>query len=384
MALKRREVEWALRDSRELLGFALDAAEMGSWELDRTDKKINRDGNARRITGVPSEAASTALADFLGEIFTEDRQNVAEGFERLLAEGTPCAVDFRRTRPDNSIRWLRAHGKAFRSGRRKVGRVVGIVQDITEEIERERRQRIMERLETIGTLAGGIAHDVNNMLVPILTLTQLVMESLADRDPRRRQLTTVMDSGQRIRQLVAQVLAFSRQDAYKAQPLDLHDVMRAALVIARATIPASVAIRDRLESGIGMVSAAPVQIDTILINLIVNAAQAITPAAGAIDVTLEKMEIDPARGKGRGDLPPGSYARIAVADNGSGMDPATLERIFEPFFTTKPLGKGTGLGLSVVFGTVKKLGGAIDVKSEVGVGSIFIIDLPLIGADGSP
>ncbi|WP_316976130.1 ATP-binding response regulator [Shumkonia mesophila] len=382
MALKRREVEGALRDSRELLSFALDAAEMGSWELDGMGRKINRDGNALRITGVPSEAASTALADFLGEIFPEDRQAVAEEFDRLMSEGAPCEIEFRRTRTDNGIRWLRAHGKAFRSGGREVGRIIGIVQDITEEIERERRQRIMERLETIGTLAGGIAHDVNNMLVPILTLTELVRESLPERDLGRRQLTTVLESGLRIRQLVAQVLAFSRQDAYTAQPLDLHDVMRAALVIARATIPASVTIRDRLERGIGPISAAPVQIDTILINLIVNAAQAIAPAAGAVDVTLEKIEIDPATTKGRGDLPPGSYARIAVADNGSGMDAATLERIFEPFFTTKPLGKGTGLGLSVVFGTVKKLGGAIDVKSEVGVGSIFMIDLPLIAGHG--
>ncbi len=382
MALKRREVEWALNDSRELLGFALDAAEMGSWELDQTSKQINRDGNARRITGVESEASSTALADFFREIFAEDREAVAEEFERLLDEGTPCAVDFRRTRPSGGIRWLRAHGKAFRSGRRKGGRVIGIVQDITEEIEHERRQRIMERLETIGTLAGGIAHDVNNMLVPILTLTQIVMESLADHDPRRRHLTTVLGSGQRIRQLVAQVLAFSRQDAYTAQPLDLHEVMRAALVIARATIPASVTIRDHLERGIGQVNGAPVQIDTILINLIVNAAQAIAPAAGTIDVTLERIEIGPAGAAARRDLPPGAYARMAVADTGSGMDPATLERIFEPFFTTKPIGKGTGLGLSVVFGTVKKLGGAIDVKSEVGVGSIFRVDLPLIDVDG--
>ncbi|MBE0533197.1 MAG: response regulator [Rhodospirillales bacterium] len=380
MALKRREIEGDLHDSRELLGFALDAAEMGSWELDGMNKQINRDGNARRITGVATETASTALADFLCEIFAEDRPVVAEEFERLLSEGTPCAVDFRRTRPDDGIRWLRAHGKAFRSGHRKAGRIVGIVQDITEEIEHERRERIMERLETIGTLAGGIAHDVNNMLVPILTLTQVVMESLSEHDPRRRQLTTVLGSGQRIRQLVAQVLAFSRQDAYEAQPLDLHDVMRAALVIARATIPASVTIREHLGRGIGFVSAAPVQIDTILINLVVNAAQAIAPAAGTIDVALERVEIDPAAA--RRDLPAGSYARIAVTDTGSGMDPATQERIFEPFFTTKPIGKGTGLGLSVVFGTVKKLGGAIDVRSEVGVGSTFIVDLPLIAGTG--
>jgi signal transduction histidine kinase len=238
----------------------------------------------------------------------------------------------------------------------------------------------MERLETIGTLAGGIAHDVNNMLVPILTLTQIVMESLSEHDPRRRQLTTVLGSGQRIRQLVAQVLAFSRQDAYEAQPLDLHDVMRAALVIARATIPASVTIREHLGRSIGFIRAAPVQIDTILINLVVNAAQAIAPAAGTIDVTLERVEIDPAAV--RRDLPAGSYARIAVADTGSGMEPATQERIFEPFFTTKPIGKGTGLGLSVVFGTVKKLGGAIDVRSEVGVGSTFMVDLPLIAGTG--
>jgi len=380
MALKRREVEWALNDSRELLGFALDAAEMGSWELDGMNKRINRDGNARRITGVASETGSTALADFLCEIFAEGRPAVAEEFERLLAEGTPCAVDFRHTRPDDGIRWLRAHGKAFRSGRRKAGRIIGIVQDITEEIEHERRQRIMERLETIGTLAGGIAHDVNNMLVPILTLTQIVMESLAENDTRRRQLSTVLESGQRIRQLVAQVLAFSRQDSYDAQPLDLREVMRAALVIARATIPASVAIRDHLAEGIGLVSAAPVQIDTILINLIVNASQAIAPAAGTIDVRLEKIAIDPAAAAKRRDLPAGAYARITVADTGSGMDTATRERIFEPFFTTKPIGKGTGLGLSVVFGTVKKLGGAIDVTSEVGVGSTFTIDLPLTGA----
>lgn len=381
MALKRREVEAALRDSRELLGFALDAADMGSWELDGAEKIIDRDDNARRITGVPAEARSIALEDFLAEIFPEDRPQVADELDRLVGEGAPCEIEFRRARPNDGIRWLRAHGKAFRSGHRQAARIIGVVQDVTEEIERERRERIMERLETVGTLAGGIAHDVNNMLVPILTLSQMVMESLPESDPRRRQLNIVLESAQRIRRLIAQILAFSRQDSYTAQPLNVREAVQASVTIARATIPSSVALHDHLERDVGLISAAPVQIDTILINLIVNAAQAIVPASGTIDVTLERVEAAPPDGAGHS---PGPYARLMVSDNGPGMDAATLARIFEPFFTTKPVGKGTGLGLSVVFGTVKKLGGTIDVRSEVGVGAIFIVNLPLIEPGGAP
>jgi len=378
MALKRREIESALHDSRELLGLALDAAEMGSWEVDGIGMKIRRDGNACRITGVPSDTASAALEDFYDEIFADDREDVAAGFDRLLTGRAPCEVKFRRVRPDNRIRWLRAQGRTFRSERQRVRRIIGVVQDITEEIERERRRRITERLETLGTLAGGIAHDVNNMLVPILIMTPMVIESLPEDDPRRSQLATVMSAGQRIRQVVAQILAFSRQERQEPQTLDLCEAVRGAIAIVRAIIPASVTLRDHLERDVGLIDAAPAQIDVILINLVVNAAQAIGYSAGAIDVTLERTAVDPAPASGCIDLPPGPYARIVVADSGSGMDAATLERIFEPFFTTKPIGKGTGLGLSVVFGTVKRLGGAIDVESEVGVGSTFTIHVPLI------
>ena len=372
MTLKRREVEAALHDSREMLGFALDAAGMGSWELDHTRERINRDGNARRITGAARGKESARLAEFLDGVHDEDRETVASGFDRLTRSRAPCEMEFRYLFRDEDVRWLRARGRAFRSDRHQARRIVGVIRDITDEVEQDRRQRILERVGTMGTLASGVAHDVNNMLMPILNLSQLVKDDLDEDDPNRRHLTTVIEAGIRIERLVAQVLAFSRHYQETTQPHSLFATVNGTLTILRDTLPGSIRLVDELDRRTGLVEAAPSQIDSILVNLIVNAGHALGPQGGTIKVTLERPE--PNSGSQAG----GSFARLTVSDDGPGMDAETLKQIFEPFFTTKPPGKGTGLGLSMVRDIVTQLGGTIEVDSEPGKGAAFVIHLPLI------
>ena len=376
MALKRREVEADLHQSREFLTLALDAADMGTWRMDPSDGRIERDSNACRISGVPDEAASVFLADFLDEIVDEDRQGVARSIEMLTEQGIPCDIRFRREFPDSAVRWLRGRGKVYRVDQFEKRQIVGVVQDINTAIEIENRRQLAARMETLGKLAGGIAHDIGNLLGPILTLPELMLSQMVAEDPRRRHLEMILNSGERIRSLVGQILAFGRNTNASSQVIDLAKTVGDTVNFLRGILPAGVTVREDIAADTGNVEALSIQVDAILINLMVNAADAITGEDGTIDVVLERTKVG-RRMAERIGLPKGTYARLTVADNGRGLDPATMKRIFEPFFTTKAPGEGTGLGLSVVFDMVSRLGGAINVKSDVGVGSLFEVHLPL-------
>jgi PAS domain S-box-containing protein len=252
---------------------------------------------------------------------------------------------------------------------------VGVWTDITAIKQVEAARRALEqqlhhsqRLESLGTLAGGVAHELNNALVPVIALTKLVARKLEDDSRERRNLEIVVGAAERSRDLVGQILAFSRHENQRVrQRVDLGEVLHKALSLLRATLPATIAIAEEI-APMPPIEADPGQLQQIVINLMTNAAHAIGEATGTIAVRLEQ------RAGGR-DL------CLSVADSGCGMDEATRTRIFEPFFTTKEVGKGTGLGLSVVHGIVNDHGGRIEVESAPGKGTRFDVILP-VGVSG--
>ena len=245
-----------------------------------------------------------------------------------------------------------------------------------------------QKIEAIGTLAGGIAHDFNNILSIILGYASLARDDLAAPPPGKRpdegeireSLEMVIQAGRRARDLVEQILTFSRHTDQARRPLVLQPIVKEVLKLMRSTLPSTIEIRQRLESRPAKVMADPSQMHQVLMNLCTNAAHAMDESGGVMEISLDRTEIGRASSID-GGLEPGAYARLTVRDNGTGMDEATKERIFEPFFTTKEVGRGTGLGLSVVHGIITDHGGATSVESTAGKGTVFEALLPSYEGD---
>ena len=231
-------------------------------------------------------------------------------------------------------------------------------------------------MESIGTLAGGVAHDFNNVLAAILGNLSIARDDLGIGHPVQQHLAMVQQAATRARSLVQQILAFSRRMPQERVVQPLAPLVSEALALLRATLPASVQLEAHLSEQPLTAEVDAAQVQQVVLNLCNNAWQALPGQIGRIAVHLDAVSIA-AGDEAAGPTPPGRYARLSVVDDGSGMDEATRARIFEPFVTTKPVGQGTGLGLSLAYGIVQKHHGRIDVRSEPGKGSCFKVTLPV-------
>ncbi|BCA78880.1 ATP-binding protein [Desulfuromonas sp. AOP6] len=284
--------------------------------------------------------------------------------------------------------------KVMRDDGRSVEGVVCAARDMTEskrgEEERARLQAQLiqaQKMETVGTLAGGIAHDFNNILTPILGFSELCKGEVPGDSRASQCLDHVINAARRARNLVQQVLTFSRRTEGSRRPVDLAQVVSEAVEFLQASLPKKIGLRQRLAVDLPLVMADPTQIHQILMNLGTNALQAMPNGDGDLEVVLEEVRIDAAQSRIHPELKPGPYLRLQFRDNGQGMSEETCKRVFEPFFTTKDVGQGTGLGLSVVHGIVTSHGGHISVQSVEGRGTTFTILLPAVVApemDGAP
>ncbi len=257
----------------------------------------------------------------------------------------------------------------------------GFLRDITERRLLEDQLRQAQKMDAVGRLAGGIAHDFNNVLTVIAGRARFALDRLASGTPPRRDLDTILAATTRAEALTRQLLAFGRKQMLKVQVLDLAQVVENMRRLLERTIPENVIITTTIAPGLARVVADPTQIEQVILNLVVNARDAM-PRGGRLAIEMSNVELDQAYARTRLDVKPGAYVLLAVTDNGIGMDRATQARIFEPFFTTKASGEGTGLGLATVYGIVKQSNGHIAVYSEPGHGTTFKIYLPR--ADATP
>ncbi|MFZ5572316.1 MAG: cache domain-containing protein [Thermodesulfobacteriota bacterium] len=266
----------------------------------------------------------------------------------------------------------------LRDGSGNIINYVAVKRDITREVRLESELQQARKMEAIGTLAGGIAHDFNNILAAILGYTEIAMLLLPDGNDAADKLAHVIQASQRAKDLVNQILTFSRQDELIQQPVEMRLVVKEVLRLLRASIPATIEFRETIARDTGMIMGDPIQIHQIVMNLCTNAYHAMTAEGGTLSIELGPITVERDSVPENLPLEPGDYIRLAVADTGTGIPDEIIDKIFEPYFTTKERGQGTGMGLSVVHGIVKKLGGDIRVTSEFGKGSVFTVWIPKI------
>ncbi|MBI5439807.1 MAG: PAS domain S-box protein [Deltaproteobacteria bacterium] len=296
--------------------------------------------------------------------------------ERVFCESARLTKDGRRLVVQITAAVVRDRDGAHRAS-------LAIHRDLTlqraaeaERREVERKVETSHKLESLGVLAGGIAHDFNNELTPIMGFTEQALDELEPESGVREKLERVLTAAGRARDLVSQILIFSRASEDVLSPVRVQPLVNEALYFLRASLPSTVEIVSDLRCERDLVNTNPSYIHQILMNLGTNAVHAMEKGGGTMRVGLETLE----RPQGGGSNDGEGWLRMTVSDTGCGIDPAMVDRIFEPFFTTKGVGEGTGMGLSVVHGIVKKLGGMISVRSNKGQGTTFEIHLPLVGA----
>lgn len=258
----------------------------------------------------------------------------------------------------------------------EVSQVIEYCLDISDKRGLERQLRQAQKMESIATMAGGIAHDFNNILTVVLGFSDLAKSILPPEHEAVPYLEEVLKASRRARDLVAQILAFSRKGETYPQSIFLTPIVKESIKLLRATLPANITLKGSISPDCGKVLADPSQFHQVLMNICTNAFQAMEDNGGILSIFLNVVEIKPVELERMNALSPGTYVCVEVSDTGTGMNPLTMERIFEPYFTTK--GQGSGLGLSVAYGIIKHLGGDIKVTSEQGVGSTFKIYLPEI------
>jgi PAS domain S-box-containing protein len=257
--------------------------------------------------------------------------------------------------------------------------VLTIGRDVTEQRQLEKQLRQAQKLEVIGQLAGGISHDFNNLLTAILGFSEVLLMDLAPEDPNRTEVLEIKKAGERAAGLTRQLSAFSRKQVLQPNVLDINKFVSGMEPMLRQLIPAHINLVVALQSDIGAIKIDPTQLEQIIVNLSVNAADAM-PGGGRLTIETANVHLDEHYRRHHLPVESGDYVLLAVSDTGVGMDQSTCQRIFEPFFTTKDVGKGTGLGLATVYGIVKQSGGDIWVYSEAGHGSAFKIYLPRVEA----
>lgn len=260
---------------------------------------------------------------------------------------------------------------------------VVVLRDVTDMRQLENKLRQSQKMEAIGTLAGGIAHDFNNILGSIIGYTELAAWDMDPESKQKRHLEQVLMAGERAKELVSQILSFSRQGEKERRPIKIGSIIKETVKLLRASLPATIEIESKLEKETGTVLSDPVQVQQVVMNLATNAAQAIGEHTGRIAVSLQEKALDSDSTLMHPGLKPGSYTVLSVSDTGLGISKENIHKIFDPYFSTKEPGEGTGLGLAMVHGIVNSHGGSVSVYSEPGQGTTFRVYLPRIGGEAN-
>lgn len=373
----RRQAEEALVQAEEKYRSIFENAVMGIFQTTYDGRILSANTAFAHILGYDSpDEVTNSITDLARQVYVHPERR-AELMSLIERRGIVREFEVQFYRRDRSIAWIAINLRAVRDRNGKTLYYEGTVQDITDRKLLESQLRQSHKMEAIGTLAGGIAHDFNNILAAIIGYTEMIKGRLKQVE-LHRYIEQVLKAGDRAKDLVGQILAFSRQAEREIKPVDVSLLTKETLKLLRATLPSTIEIRPDFGIGVGAVLADTTQLHQVIMNLCSNAAFAMSEKGGVLEVGVANMEIAPEMILHYPDLQPGPHVKLTVSDTGKGIAPEIIDRIFDPFFTTKKRGEGTGLGLSVVYGIVKEYGGTVTVQSEPGGGATFRVFLPAI------
>lgn len=375
------QMEKSLRASEKTFKAIINNIGEGIGLVDKKENFVFLNPVANEIFGVPEGALlGKNLKDFVNEKTFKDI--LTQTMHRQLGNVTKYEIEIMR--PDGNKRNLLVTGAPKKDSNGNITGTYGIFRDITEQKKSEEEKAILEtqlhrsqKMETIGTLAGGIAHEFNNILTPIMVYTDMAILSLSLTDPLVSDLKQIMDGAIRAKKLVRQILTFSRQIEQERKPVRLSILVKEAVQFMLSLIPASIKIRQRIDSSFDTVMADASQMHQVIVNLCTNAYHSMEDVGGTLTIELKKVKVNAETVELHPHLEEKEYVMLTVSDTGTGMNDSTIERSFDPFFTTKSVNKGNGLGLSVVHGIVRSHYGDIIVNSILGEGSSFQVYLPL-------
>ena len=385
--------ERALRQSEERYALAMEGANEGYWDWDVASDRLFLSPKMKMLDGQSAQSEIGSRADWMSHIIVhpDDAPRFEAALEDHLEGRTPrFDCEYRVRHSNGDWHWLLARGRCVRDAAGKALRFVGSAMDVTaqkqaqidkEQLEAQLRQS--QKMEAIGTLAGGIAHDFNNILGAIIGYGELALQESAEQSALRRYLDNVMHATERAKMLVERILGFSRSGLGDREPVNVQSVIMETIELLEASLPEGIRLERKVDAGNAAVIGDATYLHQVAMNLCTNAIHAMA-CGGLLSVSLERAQLNESRTLSRGALSPGPYVRLTIADTGTGIPAAVLDRIFDPFFTTKEVGAGTGLGLSLVHGIVTDLGGAIDVKTTLGEGTKFEIWLPVSGEIAVP
>jgi two-component system cell cycle sensor histidine kinase/response regulator CckA len=372
----RKQAEEALRESEQRFRLMAKTIQDVLWiSTPSLDNMIYVSPAYEKVWGRSCEELYESPRSFLDAIHQEDRNQAQALMMTHQSRGLEFSQEYRIIKPDGSMSWI--HNQAFpvKDEQGKVIMYTGVAKDITERKNLEQQLLLAQKMEAVGRLAGGVAHDFNNLLMAIASYAELIRQKIFKGDPLYHYLEDILQATDRATALTGQLLTFSRQQIVHPRVVDLNLLVRDLKRLLRPLIPEDIELEVITAPDLGMVKADPGYLNQIIMNLVINARDAM-PSGGYITLETTEVHLQESRRTRSGEAPPGPYVVLKVIDSGIGIDESIQVHIFEPFFTTKEQGKGTGLGLSIVYGITKQSGGYIDLESKPGQGSTFTIYLP--------
>ena len=379
------EREDRLQKSEERYKYAARLSNDAIYDWDVASNRFEWNEGLRELFGYAEEEIGTTIEWIVSLLHPEDTERVMGSFYAVFEKdgGSRWKAEYRLRRRDG--RYASAEGRAYivRGADGMAKRVIGAISDRTQQLSLEGQLRQSQKMEAIGRLAGGIAHDFNNILTVIRMSSEFLLTDMAESDEKYQDAREIMKASDRASGLTRQLLAFSRHQVLNPTVLSLNEIVSGMDGMVRRVVPENIQVSTDLQSDLYRVKADAGQIEQVMLNLVINAADAM-PDGGKLSIRTANAAIDATFSAWNIDVAPGQYACLTVSDTGIGMDRDTVAKIFEPFFTTKDVGKGTGLGLATVHGIVSQSGGKIWVYSEPGLGTTFRIFLPRAEGRSTP